>query len=233
MKRFKSKKKINYIFIIIIIIVILSTIIYINITSNISNKMLTIIKEQINYSNNNILMNYIELSNLEDDKLDDIINYVKNSDDEIIAIDYNMKKSYSILKDISKKIKKGINDNLMNNTSYIKETTNDGIIVYYPIGIASNNIYLNNLGPTIPVKINYLNSVVVGLKTKVSNYGINNVLVEMYLKVTMDDSIIIPLIKDKVTNTYELLLDAKVIMGSVPTLLGTTIENNSPLVSSE
>ena len=231
MKRFKSKKRNNNI--LIIIIIGLSICFYINITNKVSNKMVMIVKEQIHYSNNNILMNYIEMSNIADEEEDSIIRFIKNKNDEIIAIDYDMKKSYQLLKDISIKIKKGINDNLMNDTTYIKENLNDGIIIYYPIGIGSNNIYINNIGPKVPVKINYLNSVVVGLNTKVSNYGINNVLVEMYLKISMDDSIIIPLLSDKVTNTYELLLDSKVIMGSVPTLLGTTIENNSPLVSSE
>ena len=232
MKRFKKRKRINY-KIIIIIIILLTGIIYKSITSKITDKMTTIVKEQIHYSNNNILMNYIEMNNIEDDSLDDIIELIKNNNDEIVAVNYNMHKSYSILKDISIKIKNGINDNLMNNTTYIKENVNDGIIIYYPIGIAYNNIYANTLGPKVPIKINYLNSVVVGLYTKVSNYGINNVLVNMYLKVTMDDSIIIPTIYDRVSNTYEILLDAKIIMGSVPSFLGTTIENSSPLVSSE
>ena len=210
----------------------MSIALYIEITRKITDKMLIIVKEQIHYSNNNLLMNYIEMNNLENDSLDDIIYYVKNNKGEIMAINYNMQKSYSILKDISIKIKNGINDNLMNNTSYIKESVNDGIIIYYPIGLAFNNIYVNNLGPKVPVKINYLNSVVVGLNTKVSNYGINNILVEMYLKVTMDDSIIIPTVMDNVSNTYEVLLDAKIVMGSLPSFLGTSIENSSPLVSS-
>lgn len=230
MKRFRKKK--NNKPLILISIIILTIVLYYNLTINITPKILDIVKHDLNYSNNNLIMNYIELNDIGDGKLNDAITLIKDKDDNIVALDYNMNLTYKILSEAVKKIKDSYDKSLINNISYTKENKDDGYILYYPIGLAFNNVYLNSLGPKVPVKVNYLSSIEVNLKTKVSNYGINNVLVEIYLEINILEKIIVPTSIESINNKYEILLDAKVIMGNVPSFYGNTLENNSPLFQS-
>ena len=234
MKRFKNKrnkiKKINIISISIITIIILSISMFIYITNNITSKIYDIVSKKLVYDNNNFIQD-IEINEISNHKLDNLINLVKDKNDNIISIDYNMELSYKILSKVADTLKKYINNNLENNLPYYKENIKNGIILYLPIGIYSNNYYLNNLGPIIPIKINYLSSLIVNLRTKVNNYGINNVLVEIYLDITTVQDIFIPIINDTIKNNYTILLSSKIIMGNVPSFYGGVLENNSPILN--
>ena len=48
------------------------------------------------------------------------------------------------------------------------------------MGIITNNALLSNLGPKVPVKINLVGNVISNVGTKVENYGINSIMVEVY-----------------------------------------------------
>ena len=52
-----------------------------------------------------------------------------------------------------------------------------GMILAYPIGIGGDNVYLNNLGYKVPIKVELSNSMITSVKTKVSNYGIFSIFV--------------------------------------------------------
>ena len=231
MKRFKKHKyKINYYIIIGLIIIILTSIFLIYINNNITPKLLEISEYSLDTYNNHLIMNFISNESLSNKELNDLINIIKNKNDEIISIDYDIKKSYSILQNITNELYE-----IITNTSYKGITDHDfnikdDLVLYYPIGLASNYIYFNNLGPKIPVKIKFLSSLVTNLNTKVSNYGINNVLVEIYVDIDIVDDVVIPFKKDSIKKHYSVLLASKVIMGKVPMYLGGTIENSSPIL---
>ena len=231
MKRFKKNKiKINYALIICISIIIMTSIFLVYINSNVTPKLLEISSYSLDTYNNHLIMNFISNETLSTKELNDLINIVKNKNDEIISIDYDVKKSYSILQNITNELYE-----IVSNTTY-KDITDhdfdikDDLVLYYPIGLASDFIYFNNLGPKIPVKIKFLSSLVTNINTKVSNYGINNVLVEIYVDIDIEDYIVIPFKKESIKKHYSVLLSSKVIMGKVPMYLGGTIENSSPIL---
>jgi sporulation protein YunB len=233
MKQFKSKNKlkIKIMPFIITIIIILTGYFYFYINAYLTPKFIEITKATIDTYNNQLITNYITTESLNQNHLNNIVELTKNSKDEIVAINYNVEESYQVLKIISDDLKQGLTStdfkSLTNNYDY---DTKNGLVLYYPLGLASNKIFLNNLGPKIPVKISFLNDLLTGLNTKVTNYGINNCLVEMYLNVTIGSTITIPATSQKINNSYNILLSAKVVMGQVPSYLGGDIENNSPIL---
>ena len=231
MKRFKNKRiKINYISIIIILIILLTSIFLIYINKNISPKLLKISEYSLDTYNNHLIMDFISNDTLSKEELNDIVRLIQNNNGDIISVDYDIKKSYSILKTITDELYE-----IVSNTSY-KDITDydydikDDLILYYPIGLVSNYIYFNNLGPKIPVKIKFLSSLVTNLNTKVTNYGINNVLVEIYVDIDITDNIVIPFKEENIKKHYDILLASKVVMGKVPMYLGQTLENSSPIL---
>ena len=233
MKHFKSSKniKINYTFLIAITIFILAMIMYFNISLKASPKLIDIASVKLNNYNNELIMKFITADVLTKNSLNDIIDLVKNNKDEIVAINYNMDLTYGILKNVSESLEQGLNSNFSKYLSNESSNVENGIIMYYPLGIATDNVFINNLGPKVPVKISFLTSLVTGIKTDVSNYGINNVKMSIYVNVDVTNNIIVPLVSKSVTNHYEVLLASKIVMGSVPSYMGNILENKSPIVT--
>lgn len=231
MKRFKKNRfKINKNMVLIVSIFVLTGLFLSYISNNITPKLLDISTYSLDTYNNHLIMNFISNETLSNKELNDLINIVKNKDDEIISVDYDVKKSYLLLQNITNELYE-----IVSKTTY-KDITDhdfdikDDLVLHYPIGLAFNSIYFNNLGPKVPVKIKFLSSLVTNINTKVSNYGINNVLVEMYVDIEIEDYIVIPFKKESIKKHYNVLLASKVIMGKVPMYLGGTIENSSPML---
>ena len=233
MKQFKTNKykKINYSFLLSLIVFLLGIFIFLNISMKASPKLIEIASVKLNNYNNELIMNFITADIISKDKLNDIIELVKNNKDEIVAINYNMDLTYEILKNVSENLEKGLNSNFSKYLDNKASSVENGTILYYPLGIASDNIYLNNLGPKIPVKVSFLTNLITGIKTDVSNYGINNVKMSIYLSVDVTNNIIVPLVSKSISSHYEVLLGSKVIMGNVPTYMGNILENKSPIVT--
>jgi len=110
------------------------------------------------------------------------------------------------------------------------ENGKDGLLLNVPIFLGSNNIFLNNLGPKIPIIINFNGSLLTNIKTKVTNYGLNNALLEIYITVEIEKLIITPVVKDKEKFYYDILIGAVVVNGTVPNFYGGTYENSSNIL---
>ena len=109
----------------------------------------------------------------------------------------------------------------------MSEEVIDGIVLAMPLGVVSDSVFLTNLGPKIPVYIHFIDSVLTQVKTKVTDYGINNVLLEVYLNVKISYEIISPVTEEEKTLQYQLLLDSKVIQGSVPNWYSSPYESKT------
>ena len=230
MKRFKNNKlKVSKISIIICVILLASIFLsYFNV--NISPKILQISEYSLDTYNNNLIMDFISNDTLSSSNLNNLIELVQNQKGEIIAVNYDAQNSYKILKNITNDLHQIITNATYKDVTDYDFEIKDDLILFYPITLASDYVYFNNIGPKIPVKIKFLSSLTTGITTKVSNYGINNVLVEIYVNVTITDDIVIPFLKKPIVKNYDILLSSKVIMGEVPSYLGGTITNSSPIL---
>lgn len=89
-------------------------------------------------------------------------------------------------------------------------------IFYIPIGIIFDSVMLNNLGPKIPVRLEIISSINPDIETKVTEYGINNSLIEVFIHVIASVKVVLPMSSREIEITVVVPLAVKMIQGSVP-----------------
>ena len=100
--------------------------------------------------------------------------------------------------------------------SYDKDDLKKGIIYKIPTGLIFGNTILSNTGPKIPVKFSLIGSVTSNINTKITNYGINNALIEVYIDISVELEVILPLITDNIEVTTSIPIAIKLIQGNIP-----------------
>ncbi len=108
----------------------------------------------------------------------------------------------------------GVSDTIFSN--YDLHKLKQGIIYEIPSGVIFKNSLLSNLGPKIPVRINLVGDVTSDIQTKVSNYGINNVFLEVIVYVEVSMQVLIPFASKTVQANTNIPIVMKIIEGSVP-----------------
>lgn len=92
----------------------------------------------------------------------------------------------------------------------------NGIIYYIPLGQATNNVLLGNLGPQIPIKFNSIGSVTSTFVTKAEDLGINNTWVEVMVRLEVKVQIIIPFATEIITIQEDVPVAMGLYNGEVP-----------------
>ena len=151
------------------------------------------------------------------EEVNDILYIDKNDSNEIVYLDYNMDKTYKLL---NKYI-----DSLKKDNSKSK-------ILTVPFFIASDNIIISSLGPKVKFKYEIMNNVKGKIKTKVTDFGVNNALVEMYFELEIGYLVVIPMNKKESVLKTEILISSKIINGKVPTFYGKNIFKESSVSTS-
>ena len=104
-----------------------------------------------------------------------------------------------------------------------------GIVLEIPLGIVTKNAFLANLGPKIPVRLNYIGDARGYLKTKISTYGINNSLIEVYIHIELTERISLPLFSSEMKIEKDILVAMKIMQGKVPNYYNGSLEKNSSI----
>jgi hypothetical protein len=151
------------------------------------------------------------------EEVNDILYIDKNKSNEIVYLDYDIDKTYKLL---NKYI-----DSLKKDNSKSK-------ILTVPFFIASDNIIISSLGPKIKFKYEIIDNVKGKIKTKVTDFGVNNALVEMYFELEIGYLVVIPMNKKESVLKTEILISSKVINGKVPTFYGKNIFKESGVSTS-
>lgn len=153
-------------------------------------------------------------------EMDTLLMVIKNSKDEIVEINFDIKASTVLLSNIT-----GYINNNIEGLNY------HGYRLDVPLGMISRNPLFMNLGPTLPVKIELSDVALGNVKTKVREFGINSALIEVYLEVTINTSIIYPFEILEEPATYEALVSTKVIQGIVPSFYNGVINSKSDTIN--
>ena len=172
-----------------------------------------------------------ELANLK--SIDEMIIVTKGSDNEIQMIDFNSVIVNRVLTSITDKLLsnlKGIETDTTLFDSDIYKYSN-GIVYDIPLGVVSNNIFLSNLGPKIPVKLNMIGDVSTNINTEIKEYGINNALVKISIDVSLNEKIVIPFISKTVNVSASVPISLKLIQGNIPIYYGNGFSRNSNILS--
>lgn len=100
--------------------------------------------------------------------------------------------------------------------SYDKSAEGEGIVYSFPLGQATNNALLGNLGPRIPIRFTPVGSVNTNVETKVEQYPINNMFVTVSVKVSVTVQIIIPFGTEQAMVEQEVPIAIGLYPGDVP-----------------
>jgi sporulation protein YunB len=170
------------------------------------------LKQLSNYYINNIIN--IVINN--DNSVKEITNIIKNNNGEIIGVDYDTLLLNNFLNKINERLYLDFNDISYNNL--LKSSKNN--IYYIPFGVFNNLMIFEELGPKIPIKIYLTKNISSNIKTNIENYGINNVLIKVYIEVVLNQRVILPFISKNIKTTQEVLLSMKIINGNIPKAYG-------------
>ena len=99
---------------------------------------------------------------------------------------------------------------------YNKNKLRKGIIYEVPLTNTFNNIFLTNLSPKIPIRVRLIGNINSNISTKITNYGINNSLVEVYINVSINLQMVLPILSKKITTKSTIPLALKLVHGNVP-----------------
>ena len=167
---------------------------------------------------NNVKFNDYLLYNKEDknnisydiDKVNEYTDYVSEKINEEL---YNLENEY-----IDNKYDYKYYDK--NKYKYIRK----GLLYEFSFNSINNNILFGNLGASIPIKISFLGSVNSNIEIVSKDYGINNIIIEAYLNISVKSYTTMPVgsnIKD--VSTKELVF-VDIINGNVPNYIISSVK---------
>lgn len=183
------------------------------------------------------IINSVISNEIQDISLDELFIITKDSEDYIKTIDYNPIVVNGVLANITTKVDKllrnvekgedlfELSDDIL--ATYDIEKLKKGIIFEMAITTIFDNPLIANLGPRIPVRIFMLGSTTSNIHTKITNYGINNALVETSIIINLNLQIVLPYKAEKVNFQNNIPISLKLIQGVVPNYYFNGIDKNS------
>jgi sporulation protein YunB len=91
-----------------------------------------------------------------------------------------------------------------------------GVIMSIPLGQATENSLLANLGPKIPIKFTIVGDVNTDIEEKIETVGINNTWISINIIVTVKAKVVIPFATETATVTRPIQIMGQFIPGEVP-----------------
>lgn len=148
---------------------------------------------------------------------EDLFYIDKDNEGNIESIDYNSKVVNEIIKESSEVVQDNFN-------KYKNE--NNNIIAYVPVFSGSNNIFLENLGPKVPIKLVLDGNVITSLETNVKEYGYNSALIEISIRIEANVEVILPFKtkKEKIVNNIPVSI--KIVQGNINSIITDNVLKN-------
>ncbi|MBQ1812500.1 MAG: sporulation protein YunB [Bacilli bacterium] len=225
------KNKINILIIIIFVCIIFSFLL-INLMSK---KVMPILMEYATSEIKNMSVSIINstISQELDYFNNDAVKISKNKNDDIQMIEFDSKIVNKFLTDLTKQILLKLKEmeNGKTNLSFDKININNQMLYEIPLGRITNNVFVGNLGPKIPIKMDVIGDVYSNIKSNIKEYGINNVLLEIMVNITVNERVIMPFISEQTKISVDVPVSIKLIQGNIPKYYGTGISRNSNILS--
>ena len=215
--------------ILILVIVLILTYILIKLFTEKSKTILLEYAKNKSIELSTIIINESIKESILDEKINDMLEIVKNESNEIVGINFNntqtnkilYKINYSMLNNI-KAIENG-NDEVVKVELKNNFFDNKNMIFQVPFNVMNEKPVLIGIGPKIPFKIEILGSSTNNILTNVKEYGINNSLVELLLEIEVNIQIILPFISKKTIIKKKIPISTKIIQGKIPEYYGGRI----------
>ena len=203
--KFNLKKvpKINIIIILIVTIMIVIFLIFRFINKKVSPVIMNYAELQAGKIATYIIRQAVNEEVTKEINVDELFITTKDDNGNIKTIDFNPLSVNRLLS----KITETVNEYLTN-----LESTEFEI----PSWVVFKNSRLTNIGPKIPVKLTLIGDIDSDIKTKVTNYGINNALIKVNVYVHVVEQVILPISSKKVDVEMNIPLAVKLIQGQIP-----------------
>ncbi|MGD8192062.1 sporulation protein YunB [Brevibacillus ginsengisoli] len=138
----------------------------------------------------------------------EIVHMEKDQNGKIQAVDFNFKEYSRIVGETTSRIQ-----------NRLKEFEEEKVERTIPLGLATGNSFLAQMGPDLPVTFMPIGSVKTRLETDLKEAGINMVLATVYIYVEVDLRIVIPFNTDQKTVVTQIPITHSLIVGEVPQYL--------------
>lgn len=176
----------------------------------------------------------------EDLEADTLFLITKDSNGEIRSIDLDPVRVNRLLSNTTNSIQKNFRyiekgepqnltfmDKIL--TEYDPKDLKKGIISNIPTGVIFHNALLSNLGPKLPIRLKIVGDIITNIYTKVTNYGINNAVVEVSIRIDITTQAILPFSSKVIQVSSDIPLAIKLMQGTVPSYYfgNKTLSNSS------
>lgn len=222
-----SKEKLKiYIFIIIVLISVSVYFTYLN--KKVKETLINYVDVEVERVFTNIINRVLRENNV---KFNDYLIYNKEDKNNI---SYDIDKVNEYTDYVSEKINEELynleNEYIDNKYDYKYYDKNKykyirkGLLYEFSFNSINNNILFGNLGASIPIKISFLGSVNSNIEIVSKDYGINNIIIEAYLNISVKSYTTMPVgsnIKD--VSTKELVF-VDIINGNVPNYIISSVK---------
>jgi sporulation protein YunB len=138
----------------------------------------------------------------------EVVSMEMDKEGTIKAVNFNFKEYSRIVGETTARIQ-----------NRLKEFEEENVKTTIPLGLATNNVFLEHIGPQIPISFVPIGAVKTRLETGMKQAGINMVLVTVYIYVEVDLRVIIPFATQQQTVTTQIPITEALIVGKVPTYL--------------
>lgn len=155
--------------------------------------------------------------------VEEMVHVEKNGDGQVTSVQFNAEIYNEVLSEATLKVQEYLKwmekGGLPGKTiAELKAENNEaeGIIHAIPLGKATNNALLAQLGPLIPIRFMPIGDVTTNLSESIQETGINNTYLRISLEVAVDARIIIPFGTEQAIVTTEIPIGMVFISGEVP-----------------
>lgn len=225
MKRFKASKNKKWFFTVYLVIILLTFCMVKSISFNFSENLVSFLKPMIKKNMTEAFSNNFRLSILKKYNIDDFINVKYGSNSELLDVEFKINDAYNLASEICEEFKISgfdYDSDLIN----ILDKDEQNIIIQVPAFYYLQNPVISNIGPRLHVNLNYVRDFLYEVKVVVKNYGINSLLVEVYLNIKIDNALFFYSDKE-FSIDYSILLSSKIMNGKVPSFYGGSFEKNT------
>lgn len=221
------EKKINFVIFIVIMLIIMIVLTLNFISLKVNPVLLDYAQMEARKIASIIINDAVNQKITNDIDIEELFIITRDTNNEVKTIDFNPIVVNQILTETTilvqsnlRYLEQGKVDmlNLMNNAliDYNQDKLKQGIIYEIPSGVIFGNSFLANIGPKIPVKFSLVGDIVGYINTNVTDYGINNALIEVNIVLELSEQVILPFVSEKITIDTTIPVALKLIQGSVP-----------------
>ena len=226
-KKNKSNKKKNILIITLILICATTYFVIDFIGTVLGTKLMEYAKVEVGRIARYVVNYSVTTQSIKDLEFNNLFIITKNKNDEIQSVDFDPVVVNNVLNAITetvishfKAIESGdfsvidLSNGFLINTSIDK--LKQGIIAEIPMGVVTGNTLLANLGPKLPVKLSTVGEIESEIGTNVEYYGINSVLITVYVNINVSQQVYMPVAIDRIVINQKIPIAIKMIQGVVP-----------------